>query len=405
MKKVPVFPILLINFVGSLGFSIVLPFLVFLVTKFGGNSMVYGIMGAVYPAFQLVGAPLLGKWSDIYGRKKILLLSQAGTLAGWVIFFVSFYVPIAVIFNISVANAYLADITDEKDRNRNFGKMSVSANIGFIAGPALAGILGATVYAEKLPVLGAIIISLAAVVLILFFLPDSDPKPFNETDAAPSIQKVLGHENKECFKEKTKKKIKLKDVLKIKFIPFFLILYFLIFLGFNFYYTAFPVHVVQKLGWNLGQMGAFFAVLSLLMAIVQGPLLSYVSKRISESRLIIFGSFILGINFVLLYSNNTTIIFTSAALFALGNGLMWPSFLSLLSKAAGKVYQGSVQGFANSMGSLASIAGLIAGGVIYARFAEVTFLIAAGVLFLVFILTFRLLPIEKKCELKPALET
>jgi len=434
MKKVPVFPILLVNFVGSLGFSIVLPFLVFLVTKFGGNSMVYGIMGAVYPAFQLVGAPLLGKWSDIYGRKKILLLSQAGTLAGWIIFFVSFYVPVTVIFNvnsnlfgifavtvpiiiifiaravdgitggnISVANAYLADITDEKDRNRNFGKMSVSANIGFVAGPTLAGILGATVYAEKLPVLAAIIISLAAVVLILFFLPDSDPKPFKESDAGSGIQKVLGHENKECFKDKHKKNIKLKDVLKIKFIPYFLILYFMIFLGFNFYYTAFPVHAVQKLGWNLGQMGAFFAVLSLLMALVQGPLLSYVSKRISESRLIIFGSFILGINFVLLYSNNTVIIFTSAALFALGNGLMWPSFLSLLSKAAGKVYQGSVQGFANSMGSLASIAGLIAGGVIYARFAEVTFLIAAGVIFIVFVMAFRLLPIEKKCELKPDL--
>ncbi len=435
MKKVPVFPILFVNFVGSLGFSIVLPFLVFLVTKFGGNSMVYGIMGAVYPAFQLIGAPVLGKWSDVYGRKKILLLSQAGTLIGWIIFFAAFYVPVTAIFhanstifgvfavtmpviiifaaravdgvtggNISVANAYLADITDEKDRNRNFGRMSVSANLGFIAGPALAGILGATKYAEKLPVIAAIIISLGAVLLILFLLPDSSPKPFDDSWAKSPIQKVLGHEKKECFGENANKRIRLRDVLKIKFIPFFLILYFLIFLGFNFYYTAFPVHVVQKLGWNLSQMGAFFAVLSLLMALVQGPLLSYVSKIYSESRLIIFGGLVLGINFVMLYSNNTMIIFASASLFALGNGLMWPSFLSLLSKAAGKIYQGSVQGFANSMGSLASIIGLIAGGALYANLGEVTFLVAAVVILIVFVLSFRLINVERICNFSPAIE-
>ena len=80
------YPILSVNFVGTLGFSIVLPFLVFLVTKFGGNAFVYGVMGATYSGFQLIGAPLLGRWSDVYGRKKILFLSQLGTLLSWVIF-------------------------------------------------------------------------------------------------------------------------------------------------------------------------------------------------------------------------------------------------------------------------------------------------------------------------------
>ncbi len=436
MKKVPLFPILLVNFIGTLGFSIVLPFLVFLVTKFGGNAMVYGIMGAVYPAFQLIGAPILGKWSDIYGRKKILLLSQAGTFAGWGIFFLAFYVPMTVLLkinssifgafvitlpilvlflaraidgitggNISVANAYLADITDEKDRNKNFGKMSVSASLGFIAGPALAGVLGATVYAEKLPVIAAIAISLVAVLFIIFYLPDSEPKKFSETETGPNIQKVLGHENKECFEDKVKKKIKLRDVLKLEFIPFFLVLYFLIFLGFNFFYTSFPVHVVKKLGWNLTEMGVYFSVLSLLMVVVQGPVLSFVSKRVSESKLIIFGNLILGTNFILLYSNNIVVIYIAAVFFAVGNGLMWPSFLSLLSKAAGKVYQGSVQGFANSMGSLASIVGLIAGGVLYDKLGAVTFLVAAGIIYFVFILSFKLLHISKTCDIKLAAES
>jgi len=84
--KVSLYPILSVNFVGTLGFSIVMPFLVFLVIKFGGNAFIYGILGATYSAFQFIGAPLLGKWSDTFGRKKILLLSQIGTLLSWLIF-------------------------------------------------------------------------------------------------------------------------------------------------------------------------------------------------------------------------------------------------------------------------------------------------------------------------------
>ena len=137
-KQPSLFPILLVNFVGTLGFSIVLPFLVFLVMKFGGDAIVYGLLAATYPAFQLIGAPLLGRWSDNFGRKKVLLLSNIGTSVGWILFLFALFlsseksfsidsvffgtfvviVPLLVLFlaraidgitggNISVANAYL----------------------------------------------------------------------------------------------------------------------------------------------------------------------------------------------------------------------------------------------------------------------------------------------------------
>ena len=69
-----VFPILLVNFIGALGYSLILPFLIVLVLKFGGNEMIYGILGATYSFFQFIGAPILGRWSDSVGRRKILLL-------------------------------------------------------------------------------------------------------------------------------------------------------------------------------------------------------------------------------------------------------------------------------------------------------------------------------------------
>jgi MFS family permease len=71
---------MVVNFIGTLRFSIVLPFLVFLVSKFGCNALVYGVIGSAYPLFKLIGGPLLGKSSDIYGRKKILLLNEIGTV-------------------------------------------------------------------------------------------------------------------------------------------------------------------------------------------------------------------------------------------------------------------------------------------------------------------------------------
>ena len=102
-KKISLFPILLVNFIGTLGFSLVMPFLVFLVTKFGGNAQIYGLLGAAYPAFQLIGAPILGKWSDIYGRKKILLLSQAGTLLSLLIFLGALLLPITTLLDLQTS--------------------------------------------------------------------------------------------------------------------------------------------------------------------------------------------------------------------------------------------------------------------------------------------------------------
>jgi MFS family permease len=423
-KKNSLFPLLLINFTGTLGFSIVLPFLVFLVTDFGGNAIVYGLLAATYPAFQLLGAPILGRWSDVYGRKKILLLSHGGTLAGWAIFLVALYLPndnlasittmiepmitislpIAVLFlaraidgltggNVSVADAYVSDVSSDEDRSRNFGKMAISSNLGFIVGPALAGILGATIYGETLPVLAALFLSLITLAVISLYL--KEPKPSVVIKASEkqedSVGKVFAFECKECYQHSNPKRLKFLDVFNLKFIPFLLLLYFLIFLGFNIFYTSFPIHAISGLGWTVTEMGIFFAVLSGMMVLVQGPILRRALKKFSEEKLVIIGSVILGANFALLISNNVVLIYGAAVLFAFGNGLMWPSVMSILSKRAGTIYQGAVQGVASSFASLASIIGLTTGGLLYNLIGTTTFLISAVVIFIVFILSFRLL--------------
>lgn len=428
-NKISLFPLLLINFTGTIGFSIVLPFLVFLVTDFGGNAILYGILAATYPAFQLIGAPILGRWSDTYGRKKILLLSHGGTLAGWIIFLIALFLPVnnlfsvnttilgaftitlplAVLFlaraidgvtggNVSVADAYVADISSDENRGKNYGKMAISSNLGFIVGPALAGILGATIYGEALPVLAALILSSIVLVVIAFVLKESKTSILQEIPEKSNVGKVFSFESKECYKTLNPKKLKFRDVFRLKHISFLLVLNFLVFLGFNIFYTSFPIHAVEGLGWTVTSIGVFYAVLSSIMVLVEGPVLRKALKKFSEEQLVIIGSVILGTNFIFFIMPNVALLYGAAVLFAIGNGLMWPSLLSILSKRAGTVYQGTVQGVANSFESLASIIGLMVGGLLYSLLGATTFLISAGVIFTVFIMSFRLLRIRKSAS-------
>ncbi|UCH65947.1 MAG: MFS transporter [Ignavibacterium sp.] len=425
VNQVSLYPILAVNFVGTLGFSIVLPFLIFLVTRFGGNAVVYGIMGATYSAFQLVGAPILGRWSDIYGRRKILLLSQLGTLLSWFIFLAALYLPLdeflkvdsallgtftltlplIILFiaraldgitggNVSVANAYLADVTAEDKRNENFGKMAVSANLGFIIGPALAGLLGATQWGETLPVLAALLISVIATLIIILFLKDSKPSAIEKNPEGLNVRKVLGQEQKDCFKIDCKENHTFTDILKLKNIAYLLTIYFLVFLGFNFFYIAFPVHAVTALTWTLSDIGIFFAYIGFTMVIVQGPVLKRLSQKYSDTILATIGSFILAVSFLFFTSNVLWMLYIGGALLSLGNGLMWSSILSILSKASEEKYQGTIQGFAGSAGSLASIIGLIIGGLIYEQVGNEIFILSAIIIFIVFFMGFKVLSIK-----------
>ena len=406
-------PILAATFVGSLGFSIVLPFLVFLVTRLGGNAVIYGVVGATYSAFQLVGAPVLGRWSDRVGRKTVLLVSQVGTLASWGIFLFALTlpvrplfavdssvlgvftvtVPLAVLFiaraldgltggNVSVAHAYLADITSDADRSVNFGRMAVASNLGFILGPAIAGVLGATAAGERLPVMAALVISVVATLIILLSLKDPPPCVLTSAPERASVRDLLGGDRKDCYRLETPRRLSTREVLGLPSVGLLIGLQFLVFLAFNFYYVAFPIHAAITLGWTLTAVGAYFTVMAVLMAVVQGPVLSRLSKRCGDRPLVIAGSVMLAAGFMFFTSGRTPVIYVGTTLLAVGNGVMWPSLLSLLSKATGRDTQGAVQGLAGSVTAVASIVGLVVGGVLYDRLGGQLFLISGVIVVL-----------------------
>jgi MFS family permease len=348
-------------------------------------------------------------------------LSQVGTLVSWLVFAFALFLPatelfrvdsarlgqftvtlpLAVIFvaraldgltggNISVANAYVADVSAPEDRNRNFGRMGVASNMGMIMGPMLASVLGVSKYGEILPVFAAAIIALVGVGVIAFRLPES--KRFLGLPECPRREhgKVLGPEMRDCVLAARAQETSVRDVLAQPNVAFMMVLYFTILLSFNFYYTAFPSHAAQALGWDVTDIGTFFVVLSVMIVIIEGPVLAQLSKRFREPTLIIVGLPILGTNFVLMQSPRVEVLYLGAVLFAIGNGIMWPSIVSMVSKVASDRFQGAVQGVAGSAGSLASIVGLVLGGVAYSAIGVATFLICAAIAYAATLIALRL---------------
>ena len=396
-----IFPILLVNFIGILGYSIVIPILIFIVIDLGGNGFIYGILGATYPFFQFLGAPILGSLSDRIGRKKVLVISQAGTFLAWMLFILAFALPetklwsqdtamtgsyfmslpLLVIFlarildgftggNVSVANAYLSDISTDEDRNSNFGKMGASTSLGFVLGPAVAGVLASTALGEVLPLILAALISLIAIIVIYWKLEESNPCVVDTGSLRlQSFRRFFQVEHKDCYVdgdiEARPEKIKWETILSIKGIPLLFFIYFLTFMGFSLFYASLPIYASKNLSWSATDLGIFLAYSSFIMILVQGPVLERASKRWANQTLIITGAILLALSFYLLSKSNTAILYLAITLLSIGNGLMWPSFLALLAKTGPAPLQGAIQGYGNSMGSMASMFGLVLGGFLF----------------------------------------
>jgi MFS family permease len=184
----------------------------------------------------------------------------------------------------------------------------------------------------------------------------------------------------------TKNDNSFKGVLGQKGIPLLFSIYFLTFLAFSLFYAGLPIYASTMLDWTAVDLGIFLAYSSFIMILVQGPLLSFVSGKIPNIRLVAVGTVLLSVSFFLLSNPSIIILYVANTLLSLGNGLMWPSFLSLLSKTGNSTMQGAIQGYGNSMGSLASIFGLILGGIMFESINVIIFTIGACVFLVILIL-------------------
>src|SRR5512141_2861008 len=196
MNNKRLFSIILVVFIDLLGFSLILPLLPYYAKTFGANQTVTGLLIASYALMQLIGAPILGRLSDRFGRRPVLLLSVFGTFVGFLLLgfanalwmlFVSRIIDGLTGGNLSVAQAYISDVTDAKDRSKGLGMIGAAFGLGFIIGPVTGGLLSQFGYG--VPAFVAAVMSFANLALIYFWLPESLTleKRASTTDKKPAV--------------------------------------------------------------------------------------------------------------------------------------------------------------------------------------------------------------------------
>src|SRR5512143_2961330 len=285
-------PVLVIVLVDLLGLSIIIPLLALYAARFGANALVIGLLGATYPLMQFLGAPVLGRLSDRFGRKPILLVSQLGTLAGFVL--LGFANALWLLFlsriidglsgaNISTAQAAIAESTSAKNRTQVLVPIGAAFGVGFILGPSVAYIVLAVSGGDYRAVaLTAAAFSLASVLMTSFW--------FHETHEA-GAQAPSGTRSPFSFGA-------MRQALGRETIGFLLLVMFFYQIAFGGYEQIFSLLTLTRLGMNATDTAGLFALAGVFIVIIQGVLLGRWSRQKGDRWLVILGVSALAIGLI-----------------------------------------------------------------------------------------------------------
>jgi len=382
------FPIMLLSFVNTIGFSLLIPVMPFVVEKYGLGATTYGLLISTYSLFQFLAAPALGKLSNIYGRKKLLIISQAGTLLSWFIFASAYFInpnvkvigislSIFIILlsrvtdgitggNISVANAYVSDITEPHEKTKAFGLIGATFGLGFMFGPVLGSFSSTSNIGYLGTVILAILISTVALIL-LFKLKDT---AILETKDNFSLFKTI-YSRLNVFKNffKYKKEPLVFNLLSSKF--FFAA-------AFTAYTSIISLYLKNFQQLDPKQIGIVFTIIGSFLIINQGLLTPKISQKIGSVSSIILGQILLIIGFLMLPFVNTLVPFLAISyLINIGISLNLLNTKTILVNSTQKSEQAEVLGFDESFSSINSSYIPLISGAAFALFSNNVFVFNA----------------------------
>ncbi len=372
MPRSPLLPIFLIVLVDVLGLTMVIPLLAIYAESFGASALTAALLMPTYAVCQLVAGPILGKLSDHHGRKPILLISQVGTLVGfvimaeatslWLVFFARALDGLTA-GNLTVAQAYISDHTPPEKRARAFGLIGIAFGLGFMVGPAISGLLSQ--YDYSAPFYAAAGLSALSIFGTAFLLPHDAPTALRSTEAGPGGARLglLQWGQYRTYLE--------RPVLRGLLLQFFVYMF-----SFSLFTGGFALYAERHLvwggallfdanglpaGWSPSfftprEIGLTFAGAGLVGALIQGGIFGRMVARFGEATVAAAGFVSLAVGYLLLGASTLiTVLAISTVVSAIGTSVIRPALTSLVTRLAERHEQGLVLGFTQSLSSLAAI--------------------------------------------------
>ncbi|HTA44346.1 MAG TPA: MFS transporter [Bryobacteraceae bacterium] len=390
MKRSPLLPIFLIVQVDVLGLTIMLPLLPFYAEKLGASPTVVGLLISTYAVCQLIAGPILGRMSDHMGRKPLLVVSQIGTFIGFLVLaaanslwlvFVARVIDGLTAGNLSLAQAYIADVTTPEDRAKSFGVIGIAFGVGFMIGPGISGYLAQ--FGLAYPILVAAFLSAMSVVCTATLLPKAEPHEV-ESGAGPGGRRLNIFEWTAYAEYFARPKL---GALLWQFF-FFAFSFALFTSGFALY--AQRRYTLHGREFGVKEVGYVFLYVGFLGAILQGGLIGRLVKALGERKLVWTGFGISAIGYGMLAWTRTLGQLLFASTVNSCGGVLRPAVTSLITQEAGRREQGVVLGLTQSITSVSQIvAPIIAGALIDRRHLSTWALSMAGVAFLGMLVSLR----------------
>ncbi len=380
----PKFPIFLIVFVDVIGLGITIPVLpVYAESFFRLSGIEIAGLTSLFFAAQFVGAPLLGRLSDRVGRRPVLIASQFGTLTGAILTSLALspiYLVVARLIdgltggNISVAQAYLADITPPEQRAKSIGLVIAAFGLGFIIGPAFGAFMSAA-YGPRLTFACAAFASGCTILLSIFLLKESLPP-----------EKRLGLTR--VPERSTGDIVRHPQIARLLAIG---LLGQIAVFAFNSVFILWVDKVVLP-GWTIENVqratGVVFIFMGLVTVATQALVIGPVVKRIGEAKAVMVGGLMRVIgNAMMAFFPRVYPAVAGSAMAGIGGGIAMPSAAALLTFHAPDVARGRIIGINQSAMSLGNIIGPLVGGFMYDRNPAWPPLVSAGTLFLMWLVS------------------
>ncbi|RVT99815.1 MFS transporter [Mucilaginibacter limnophilus] len=371
--------LVIICVINSMGFGIIVPLLYSYGKQFGITEQTLGLLTAAFSVAQFFATPLLGSLSDKWGRKPVLVISLIGTCISFILFAQAR--SIIMLFaarildgltggNISVAQAMVSDISDEKNRAKNFGILSSAFGFGFVAGPAIGGVLSK--YGQHTPFYFAAGIALTGVLLTLFFLKETN----THKDA-----KQKYHFNYAW----------LATIFKEKVIGICILISFLLTMAQFAMIVGFQTFTTDELKLSPTQTGLFYAGFGVTGIIMQ-LLVPFFTKTLKSKSFILLLSTLVCLAMMALsgFANGLMLFAIAIGIYGLFNGLRNPMLNAIIADHTAEDEQGKVLGINQSYISIGQTLGPVTAGFITAISLHSIFFLASLYILAAFLLSFRL---------------